>query len=236
MSIQPSLQEIFCQRFNGILPPTTNYFVSGGIFPRLFHNLPIRDVDVFALNHDAHKELLSEWFMRENFEYLEAESKVCVYRFRHKETNIHFDVIKNGLEDHEMNPLAFIQRFDFTICRIMAKFTGHYPYPWSVTSEAATSDLTDIATKKLKFSGNLLFGSEKNNTLSRLLKYAKLGFEISDYDYELVTEKIYSFLKRAVERGVIQQAEIGLTRYDEQAAAERVVNSNTIHEVFDEAF
>lgn len=206
--IKDLLFERFTEKFHRFMPLHHGYFVAGGIFPRLYHNLPIRDVDLFATSNRNFQEVKELLMNTTGLEYLEEEGHDNLAKFDCPLGEFQLDLV-NSPRRQERSPYTLIDKFDFTISRVfMERNAGGFNI-----SALNEEDFKDIATKKLTFTGKLLFGTEKNNTLTRMLKYTKLGYKITEEHYVAIGVVIHQLLQKAIDEGAFGAEEIGGNRY-----------------------
>lgn len=157
------------------IPDPYSCFVAGGIFPRLYHNLNIRDVDIFTKSDDSFEGLRKDYV---DAKYTEVTSSRDYVRFFDPQTSFYVDLINF----HSPKSLAWIGTFDFTICRLSysCNSLGYY------TEE----DFNDIKNRKLIFTGRSNRSAGSNNLLTRAKKYIDLGFTLDDNELT----KMYKFL------------------------------------------
>lgn len=151
---------------NSLVPDFRHAFVAGGFFPRLFHHLPIRDVDVYVDGDEMFIQFVREYKNMSGFSLLKESPRH--FRFQESSSKIMIDLI--GF--HSPKSTSYLQAFDFTICR------GYYHKNRFGTFGA--SDFDDIKNKKLRFTGKSMYATNDNNVLCRLRKYLDLGFKIED--------------------------------------------------------
>jgi hypothetical protein len=155
------------------IPDLSKCFVAGGFFPRLYHNLPIRDIDVYVGSDDDFIGFVQDYQKIPNIETIKTKRKF--YRFRNQTTGIEIDLI--GF--HKPRDITFLKIFDFTICQ--GYFEGNQFQTYS------TETLKDIVQKRLRFTGfNAYVEGSSNNILTRMKKYRDLGFEITTEDLNAI--------------------------------------------------
>jgi len=158
-------------------------FVAGGVFPRIFHGLPVRDIDLYT------KDVQKTIDFYASLGYIYAAGSVqsnYVSMYLPKEgkgkkliPHIHLDII--GF--HFDKTPNYINSFDFGICQVAM-----------TTDTFVVRHASDIESKRLVFNGNyavpVSYGHMKNNILTRINKYTRLGFTIDDANMGA----IYKFL------------------------------------------
>lgn len=198
----------FIEKFGGIMPIHTGYFVAGGIFPRLYHNAPIRDVDLFATSNASFAEVQNLLLNTTGLQYLEDESHGNLAKFEGPNGEYQIDLV-NSPRRQTRNAYSLVEKFDFTISRVFMERTAA---GFNINS-VSPDDFKDIAEHRLTFTGKLLFGTQRNNTLTRMLKYTKLGYKITEEHYVAIGEAIHTLLQKGIDRGAIGPEEIGGNRY-----------------------
>jgi len=161
-------------------------FVAGGFFPRFYHNLPIRDIDIYVNDH-------------EYFQTLENLYKELGYK-QTRQLHLFSSFSKQGSPNIDLiafhNPLNsnFVSTFDFTICQgWIDEFDHNIP-------------TKDIVEKKLIFNQAANFNitssdyGKMNNTLTRLVKYVKLGFDIDNEQLSLIHQALVLYSPSGTER------------------------------------
>lgn len=166
-----------CRKFlDQYIPDPRRCFVAGGFFPRFYHRMDVRDIDIFVDGDDT--------FLSFREEYLQSGFKQIVTKGpKHAKlvdphTNLCVDLIgfhRNKTPNHLLN-------FDFTICRIFFNKNrlGYIDY----------SDFSDIVGKTLRFTGKSMYAAGENNLLVRAKKYVDLGFKLNDNELT----RMYQFL------------------------------------------
>ena len=156
---------------SSFVPDFEKCFVTGGFFPRFYHNMPIRDIDVYVDSNDIFIDFVKEYSKTSGFEKILERKKY--FKFFNVESGIMIDLI--GF--HNTRTRGFISNFDFSICRLYSytserkTFISHYQ----------TEDFFDIQKKKMRFSGRSMYAPRgDNHTLTRIKKYLDLGFTIDD--------------------------------------------------------
>lgn len=204
--VREQIFEKFVAKFGNTLPHTHGYFIAGGVFPRLFCDLPIRDIDLFAENNDHYNRIQEILFHVDGLEFLEDDSHPNLCKFQH-EDGYQIDLV-NAPKRTQRSATELLQQFDFTISRI---YVAHHV---GFNIQALDNhDFVDVAERKLKFTGKILFGTKRNNTLTRLLKYTKLGYKITEQEYVEIGEAIHVLLQKAIDAGAIDPKEIGGNKY-----------------------
>lgn len=166
-----------CGEFlNSYIPDFKRCFISGGFFPRFYHNLPIRDIDVYIDYDDDFTDIIKEY--RNLPDWILEMTNRRHFRFREKSSNIRVDLI--GF--HNPRSPEWVNKFDFTICR------GFYHK--DLLSFQGTFDYMHLQKKELRFSGSCVHTTGDNHVLARLKKYLDLGFTIDDNQLK----SIYQFL------------------------------------------
>lgn len=205
--IKDVIYERFTEKFGNIMPRHTGYFIAGGIFPRLYHNAPIRDVDLFATSNAHFAEIQNLLMNTVGLQYLEDESHANLAKF---ELNGEYQIdLVNSPRRQTRNPFSLVEKFDFTISRVFMERTAA---GFNISS-ISPDDFKDIADHRLTFTGKLLFGTQKNNTLTRMLKYTKLGYKITEEHYVAIGVVIHDLLQKAIDEGAFGAEEIGGNRY-----------------------
>lgn len=166
-------------------------FVAGGFFCRFYHDLPIRDIDIYANDDEAFRKA-DEELEEAGFEMVHTfqknnESWPSMIRYVAPD-GIQIDLI--GF--HRPRSLAYIKTFDFWHCQIaMDESSG-------LVCDSITMEC--IEQKVIKYN---TFKNEprkvKNNSLVRIKKYEKLGFTIDD---EELTAIYFKLLETESKEGV----------------------------------
>lgn len=160
-----------------------NTFVTGGFFARLFHNLPIKDIDIFvrnSVNFDFAKQL----YMNDaRFRLIESRARFCKFAI----VGFDFTLDLVGFTNRA-NSEDLIRKFDFTITR--------FKYENGRLSAFNESDIQDLFLKKLKYTNNILFTTSKNNTLTRAERYRQLGFSLEEDFFERVSTDLLRKINR----------------------------------------
>jgi hypothetical protein len=252
--ISDEIEGLFNQRFP-FLPKSKEYYVTGGVFARLYHHLPIKDVDLFIIRQNDYNMFVNNHFTVSNdfhpldlqgnplphrslssarlsatineleelfdeceddFELKEAmwmapgryRPQPFVTKWLHVPTETKIDIVNIWAE--EISPTDFIEQFDFSIVKMFAQYSpaeGRF----KVTRLAFSA--IDIHLKQLRFMDKLLFGTKSNNTLTRALKWQKLGFSLSEEEYIRMSTKI----QEAIIKGVCKKlspGDVGRLGYD----------------------
>src|SRR3990167_9961299 len=156
---------------NSFIPDFEKCFVTGGFFPRFYHNMPIRDIDVYVGSDDVFVDFVKEYSKTSGFEKV-LESKKY-FKFFNTQSGVMIDLI--GFHNPR-NP-GFISNFDFSVCRLYSYTSDHKTF----ISHYQTEDFFDIQKKKIRFSGRSIYRPNGvNHILTRLKKYLHLGFTIDD--------------------------------------------------------
>lgn len=187
--------------------PNNSFFITGGFAPRLFHDCPIRDVDLFCTT-DNYYEQIRNYFLEDiDFTAIEHGSPIStrngrpyLTKFRCISKSVDIDLVRpsynldlpsvGGINGEEL--YGFIKHFDFTAMRTVV--TKMVEDRWMLNTIVDELDYDDLRHKKLNFTGNILFKSPKNNTLLRMAKYMNLGFSMSNDDYTKLVAGIYEKL------------------------------------------
>jgi hypothetical protein len=146
--------------------------VAGGLFPRLYHNLPIRDIDVYANSYEDFCILKGE--------YVEAGFKVIESHKNYMKLQATDGMFLDLINFHNPKGLDYLDYFDFTISQCAFKDDQMYD---SNRESYPMSAWESIVKKVLVFNDKMpavSFTKGTNNTLTRLQKYTNLGFTISD--------------------------------------------------------
>lgn len=165
-------------------------FVAGGIFPRLYHSMPISDVDMYLLGGTSLEDLKKEYI--NNFD-LVIERKNFI-KLSNKETGIKIDLINF----HEPKDISYVNKFDFTICQMIAEKKG--------LRLLYQSTFEHIQNKELHFTGHLSH-SGHSNILKRLKKYISLGYTIDDADLTVIYRAI-------LDKGAQSESLDGIENYE----------------------
>jgi hypothetical protein len=157
-------------------------FVAGGFFPRFYHNLPIRDIDVYV-NDTEYFEKLQGIYREMGFYYVREDPEFV--SLEHPSTTRHFPNI-DLIAFHEPKSVKIVESFDFNICQGWMNEEEHY------IPEIA------ISTKSMRFvpqsiNANFSTYSKSNNSLTRLLKYVSLGFTISEAELTLMHKAMIDY-------------------------------------------
>jgi hypothetical protein len=153
----------------------TKIFVAGGFFPRFFHGLPIRDVDVYV-NWDY--EGVKRQYLDAGWEIVSAptyNSNYCV--LRSKDYSFTIDLV--GF--HEPKHVDYVTSFDIETSMVAVDSSFFY-----ISAET----FKQIKEKQLVFNSETNFLNDRfgNNTIDRMLKYRDLGFSVSHNEtYQLMT-------------------------------------------------
>ena len=139
---------------NSFIPDFEKCFVTGGFFPRFYHNMPIRDIDVYVGSDDVFVDFVKEYSKTSGFEKV-LESKKY-FKFFNTQSGVMIDLI--GF--HNPRTRGFISNFDFSICRLYSytserkTFISHYQ----------TEDFFDIQkmTNIIDFIINFVFICQHN--------------------------------------------------------------------------
>lgn len=183
--------------------PNNSFFITGGFVPRLYHGSQIRDVDLFCTKDTYYSQIKDILLNNSDFQPLSVprqpyRSREYLSKFKCLSKGVDLDLVRpaydldlpgvQGISGPELE--GFIKRFDFTAFRTVT--TRMVDQKWTVNTIIDENDISDVASKKLKFTGNLLFSSSKNNTLLRMAKYMGLGFSMGSEDYQALVEIIAS--------------------------------------------
>lgn len=147
-------------------------FVAGGIFPRLYHSLPIRDIDVYVKDEDTFFKIQKEYeyaFYATEPDYTTGvgyfqKMNDKYYKYKHPD-----GITVDFITFHDPKSVDYIQTFDFGICKFAITESNVY---------CDYYNFENIKKKIIQYTPGM-FGktSSGNSTLHRLLKYIKLGFE-----------------------------------------------------------
>jgi hypothetical protein len=159
-SFNKKCEEYLCN----YVPLDTSVFVAGGIFPRLYHDLPVRDIDVYVNNS-------------KDFEKAKKEYERVGF--------IPVDGLSSGIPEG-VEFCNFKSPEDGVIIDLIG---FHKPRNGYVDVLSGAFDC--IVSKEIKINSRIkLYKNFNNNTLTRLKKYLDLGFTISDEELS----KIYKIL------------------------------------------
>jgi len=147
-------------------------FVSGGVFPRLYHDLPMADIDIFANDDEA-------------FQIALVEFKDAGFYTKHGPTRQKFCklVAPDGqrvelISFHDPRGTAWCHTFDFAHCM-----------SWMNENDFARSHVLDqksiLINRIMKF---YRIGSK--NVLSRLKKYLDLGYTIEESELQWLYDRL----------------------------------------------
>ena len=165
--------EMFLSRH---IPDLDQCFIAGGLFPRLYHDLPIRDIDVYINSSTMFDAFVSDYKGVSEYQLTRDGEKFS--KFLHKPTQIGIDLINF----HKPKTPDYTKNFDFSICQ------GYYRN--RIFQSFNPDTFRDIQAKKLRFTDRFMYCDSDNNILTRIKKYTDLGFEISSDDMN----KIYHLL------------------------------------------
>lgn len=157
------------------VPDLRKCFVAGGFFARHYHDMPIRDIDVYVDYLDDFDGFVKEFKSISNFKVVDEKKKFC--KLVNTDTNVGIDLIA-----FHKGSSRFTQLFDFTITQ------GFFQSDKFQSHSALT--FPDIVLKRLRFTGRSFAVKNDNNLLTRMKKYMDLGFEISQED----VNNIYHYL------------------------------------------
>jgi hypothetical protein len=147
-------------------------FVAGGFFPRLYHNMPESDIDLYINNNASFEEVKKEYI---NNCFIVSERNNFV-KFQDKNTGMKIDLINF----HDPKSVAFVDQFDFSVCQ-MIMGNGSLLCNLQI--------FTDVQNKALRFTGHLKH-SNSRNILLRLKKYLDLGYTIDDANLTMIYKTI----------------------------------------------
>jgi hypothetical protein len=169
-------------------------FVAGGFFPRFYHNMPIRDIDVYV-NDDKYFQKLYGLYSDMGF-LIDRESSDFV-SFLHPNPTDHTPNI-DLIAFHQPRSVDIVDSFDFNICK-----------GW-MTEDKQDIPLYAISSKKMKFESKSLdanFGCyvKENNSLTRLIRYVNLGFTMSDYELGLMYQAMLDYTKKEEKKGILKR-------------------------------
>jgi hypothetical protein len=183
--------------------PSNALFITGGFIPRLYHGCPIRDIDFFCTSDSHYSRIRALLCDNSDFTLLESPDstqagRAYLTKFRCLSKGVDIDLVRpsyaldipsvGGISGVELE--GFIKRFDFTAFRTVT--TRMVENRWIVNTIIDENDINDAMSKTLKYTGNLLFRSAKNNSLLRMAKYMSLGFSMGSEDYQALVENIHS--------------------------------------------
>lgn len=152
-----------------------NVFVAGGFFTRFYHDLPIRDIDVYV-KKEYFSSVLDEYLKTGDYEP-KTEYK-DFYCLKGKELDI--DLISF----HEPQSMEFIESFDFMHCRMgLDEISTYYP-GWHYMVDKKIGINTNAYD--IRISSYVSIGG----TISRLIKYINMGFTISPQEILLLEHYI----------------------------------------------
>lgn len=156
-------------------------FVAGGSIPRLYYDLPMRDIDIFVNNTADYRALYSEYV---SSGYTQEVTKDEFVRFKHPSE----DLLVELIHFHEPKSFSCVRNFDFSISKFM--FFGEHGGLRTINYETSWIDLLEKRLtlrddKFLKYREMIIrdkYGTptEVNNIITRLLKYHELGFRLND--------------------------------------------------------
>ena len=180
--------------------PYPEFYVSGGVFVRLYNDLPMKDIDVFAKGTDNYQALLA--YYRDYRKAIIISSNVCLTKLELNGTNIDLVNKKNNLQIN-----SNVLNFDFTFLQLAATINPDDDrFTIQTYSDYAMDDLMSM---RVRSTGNLLMGTPKNNTLNRFMKYARLGFDIEEGSYEYIAQRVQEKMLEGV-GGILEGPTIGI--------------------------
>jgi hypothetical protein len=147
-------------------------FVAGGVFARLYHDIPVRDIDVYVKDEETFNKIRKEYLSA--FGSVEPDySKGTGYFqqmndkfFKYKHSD---EITVDFILFHEPKNVNYIQTFDFSVCKFAITETDAY---------CNAMDFNDLKHKIIQYTlGSFGKTSKGNSTLHRLIKYVKMGFE-----------------------------------------------------------
>jgi hypothetical protein len=173
-------------------------FVAGGFFLRFYHDLPIRDIDVYV-NDGKYFETLADLYSNLGFKLISQDRTVPVehrgkfYKFKVPDSSLEIDLI--GF--HEPKDTSYTGKFDYMNCMSWMNGEDHF-----------IADLID--SKKLYFNPRceILESTSDvraNNILLRMLKYAKLGFELEPEEVKKIYKCLLDYRKRPPRQSTVKQ-------------------------------
>ena len=164
-----------------------NLFVAGGFFPRKFHNLKLRDIDVFVNSQEYLEFLLEEyknldWQVKTQEKYnlpgTEGPKRIH-YLCTKQDENEHIEI--DLVPFHDPKSPEYIKTFDLNICQIAMDEN----FVYFVDEQTVINDLSN---KHMRFTGNC-----KETTFHRVVKYTKLGYEMT---YADMTNVSYMYMNK----------------------------------------
>lgn len=149
-------------------------FIAGGVFKDIFKGKPCKDVDIFFENRKDFFEAV-EYFQGLNFIYIYSNGNAV--RFKDPENGIDIELIKRFIG----GPFETISEFDFTVSMFALS---------KVKNEYVTTHF-DSFFRHLD-SNELVLNTVKHpiDTLKRVIRYSKYGFNISNYDLREIIKEI----------------------------------------------
>lgn len=183
---QCQIAEEFLSRY---ILDDTNTFITGGVFARLFHNLPIKDIDVFIKNSSNFDQIKQLYMNDSRFTLLESRAKHCKFAIAGFDYTLDLVGFTNRANSEDL-----IRKFDFTITR--------FKYENGRLSAFERSDIEDLYFKKLKYTNNVLFTTSRNNTLTRAERYRQLGFSLDEDFYVRVSADLLRMINRNPRRRI----------------------------------
>lgn len=157
-------------------------FVAGGIFPRLYHNMPMRDIDIYLKEGINFDEVLQEY--KNNYTTMMLRNGYA--KLKSNDGSIILDVI----DFHKPKTTAFCSSFDFLHCRANLTRNGS-----SLVFSAPPLVFHCIETMTLMIDQHSLVGSK---TIQRLVKYLKMGYTIEKDDINYLYRRIAESIKISI--------------------------------------
>jgi len=189
-------------------------YVAGGFFPRFYHNLPLRDIDIFVNDDDKMGEICKEFISHPSFCYVRStNSKKCsvptLMNFTTKDRRNNnpliiqvVRVLDKWIDKKEKKRYKQIvsqksENID-NINNVTNTLAWVYSFDFTICRVMAISnnlakianDYADIQQKKLRYTNNKIRYSNKQNILTRIKKYTDLGFEINEAAYSNIFYQI----------------------------------------------
>jgi len=168
-------------------------FVAGGFFPRFYHNLPIRDIDVYINDPELFKKM-EEYYIAAGYtpDYEGGESLFNRFTcYDSSSPDIEIIGFHAMHEKFKENPYDYVSEFDFTVCQVIMNFESMDLISYNA------STFSDIRTKTLrlnkKWSPKMKNNYSTNNVISRLLKYRDLGFMIDSVQVSDMYDKLIKY-------------------------------------------
>jgi hypothetical protein len=157
------------------IPWNKDLYVSGGFFPRVYHDLPMADIDLFANTDEA--------FEKARNEFKEAGFKLQKVRHLFNVWEAPDGQKIELIGFHKPRDLLWLHTFDFMHCM------------YYMTEDSAGIvngyTLSALVEKKIMVNNSAqLYQSAYKNILSRMNKYLKLGFTVSDDELESLYNRL----------------------------------------------